>query len=352
MPTQGSNAQLIEKVTYTASLASDATAIDTIMESLREVTARISSSDDLSTQDVATINNVQSKLENYLVTQENLRTFTPESLKLQIEQRLQGNDAYKRTRLQLAIALFLTVAAVVVATQLPGAPKEPFLLVRLAGFTAVAALHLSAAWLFLSALASFKSELRKAFIVLCIGIILLGLALLEQPIIELLSLRNTDFIGIFISIPLVIAAATIYTGIYLYARTVGVRSSVVWPLALGASVMVLVSFLSPHAPASEPELAYDIAATLQGWVAIFPIISLPIMTMVVHKLAEIYKPPARALQQALVIIILVTVYVYAVRLIGGSKLDGIVGIIALTLLILEGVYLVRAGYVFNKVSRY
>ncbi|HEU5187825.1 MAG TPA: hypothetical protein VFT87_04970 [Candidatus Saccharimonadales bacterium] len=341
----------IEKVLYTASLASDYTAIDELVDPVRGITSRLSDSAPLTDQDRKTIASVQGQLETYLVTKEKLRIFTPEALKVQIEQHLQGERLFNRSRWLLALVLFLTAAAAFGVTRLPAAPDTPFLLVRLIGFTVVAALHVGAAWLFLSALASFKSELRKAFVVLCLGITLLGLALLEQPLIELLSSRDVPFVGVLISASLAVAAFVFYLGVYLYARSVGVQS-LRWPIFVVAAVLAVISFIVPHAPSNDPEIAYDIAATLQGWVAIFPMMSFFIMVPVVRKLSEVYKPPARALQHALFVIVLVTILVYIIRLTVGANFSGVPAVIALTLLILEGSFLVRAGYAFNKISRY
>lgn len=350
MTTQNPNIE-IEKVLYTASLASDPTAIDAMMDPIRLITARINPTAKLSRQDTQTIENIQSQLETYLTTKEKLRVFTAESLKIQIDQHMQGTGAYSRSRWQLAIVLLVTTIISYGVTLLPNAPTTPFLLVRLIGFSVVAALHVGAAWLFLSALSSFKSNLRKAFIVLCSGITLLGLTLLEQPIIELLGIRDVPFIGIFISAPLVVSAAVFYSGVYLFGRSVGVQGSK-WPILGAAAAIAIFSFFMPHLAVNEPELAFDIAGTLQGCIVIFPLLSFFIMRRVVRQLSEVYKPPARALQQALLVIVLATTYVYALRITAGANFSGIPAVIALTLLILEGVFLVRAGFTFNKVSRY
>src|SRR5687768_4852876 len=101
----------IEAIAYVASLVTNSKEVDAVLDRFRQVTSKVYSSDDLTDQDKATLASVQKDLEDYLVDREKLRFFTRESLRLQVEQHLRGENAYKNSKMQLWTIIVLSIAA-------------------------------------------------------------------------------------------------------------------------------------------------------------------------------------------------------------------------------------------------
>lgn len=348
--------EVVERINYTASLATHPQYIDVILAPYRAITARMGNSQPLSAQDHATLKSVQQQLETYLVQHEPVRSFTPQSLRLQIDQHMRGNTN-RRSRLQVAIILLAAVALAVSVLFLPEyAARGLQQQVQLGLTVAFAVLHLGAAWLFISALKSFKSPLRQAFTLICVAVIILGLSLLEQPIIEYFSLRQYALTSIVFPLQILIAGSCFHLGDCLYARLVGVRSRLisVVPILAGAIILAGITPFVPHqAPAfGEPELVFDLSAVIWSWIVWLPIISAFILPKVVRQLPSMYKPPAQALLLSMFPIIAVTGYQYYLRLTVGAQLAGTSAYILFGLIVVMGIALLRAGYIFNKVSRY
>lgn len=347
-----SGTTLINRIVYTASLATSETAIGPLLDPLRIITARTSDTNTLSETDRATLQGVQQRLEKYLLTQEKVRLFTPESLKLQIELHEAGNS-FRKSRMQL---LIIMVAAFVVALSLAlflplDTPEQRGLV---GGATAFSLLTMGAASLFLTALSAFQSQLRRAFLFICAGVTLLGLSLLGQPIMEILQLRQYPLTSILYTVPIFIAALLFHAGNVMFARLIGVKSRWVTPLpiVIGGVCIVLFSCLLPHSPTSESELMHDLVASLWGVMLLTPMASAIVLSLAIPKLSEIYRPPVNLLFQSMFPITTVVAYQYVVRLFAGPYMHGIVAYVLFSFVTLMGLALMRAGYTFNKVSRY
>lgn len=88
---------LVEVVTYLASLASNPREIDPILDTLRIVTARMKGAP--SDEDARELRKVWQQLEDYLVTQEKVRAFTREDLQQRIQHRFHfGGYLVKRAK--------------------------------------------------------------------------------------------------------------------------------------------------------------------------------------------------------------------------------------------------------------
>lgn len=338
---------LVDQVVYTASLASSPTDIDEPLDTLRKITAREDHA--LSQADVAKLNSLQNELEDYLVTRERLRFFTPESLRVQIDQYMQGYVNGKSRILLLMVvgaAIFLAVGAA--SLPLSNIPQR----VQAGGATAFSAITVGAAWLFLMALPAFRSRLRQAFVVICTGMILLGLSLLEQPIIEIFELREVS--SLLYPIPILVAATLFHIGNAMYVRLAGVKTVLTkaWPVVLLCFVASVVTFFLPHPPSVETELTYDLAAAIWVCILIMPVVSAIILAKTAKSLPELYKVPINRLFQAMIPIVVVCAYQYVVRIVAGPYMDGVVAYILFSLILVMALGLLRAGYAFNKIIRY
>src|SRR5688572_7901230 len=155
---------LINRIVYTASLATDARAIDPILDPMRQITAKFSPGQELPQADQAILQRVQQQLETYLVERETSRYFTPESLQLQIEQHERGDN--RTTQLEMLIVVIITILGGLATSALPFLSGLQDRMLA-GGAMAFSLVHIGAAALFLTALPAFRSQFRKAFMVLC-----------------------------------------------------------------------------------------------------------------------------------------------------------------------------------------
>ncbi len=342
---------VLDRIIYVASLATSPHDIDPSLNVIRAITARIDPSQPLSPTDQAQLLAAQQQIETYLVTAEPLREFTPESLQLQIEQHMRGGVGRKsRGQLIVVIAVATLAATGVGFLPLSNLPQR----IQAIGATEFSLLTVGAAWLFLTALAAFKSELRHAFLLICIGVSLLGLSLLGQPIIEIFNLRHYPIVSVLYTLPILVASTVFHIGDVRYVRLLGIRGwwTTPWPVLLFGFLLSTVVWFLPHLPTSEPEFVHDFVAVLWSWTLIMPIASLVIFPRALHKLPELYKPPIRLLIQSMPAIIAVVASQLIIRIVVGPYLGGFLGYGTAGLVVVMGLSLLRAGYGFNKVSRY
>jgi hypothetical protein len=344
--------RLLERITYTASLATRYEDISPMLEVMRGITARRSPGEPLASEDHSRLLEVQKQLEDYLVSREPLRLFTLDSLHLQIDQHLRGDTSHK-SALQVGAVIVISFVAAGIATSLPrvSTPQQHGLVF---GATTFSVITVGAAWLFLTALPAFKSELRRAFVVICAGVSLLGLSLLGQPIMEVYNLRHYPLTSILYSLPILCAAILFHTGDALYVRLVGVKNF--WtsakPLMFGWISLSLITLAIPHLSTKEPPVIHHFVAIIWAGMLLAPIVSAIILRMARRRLPEIYRPPITCLYQAMFPIIAVVLYQYIVRVVVGPYMQGMVAYILFALVTFMALGLLRAGYSFNKVSRY
>lgn len=349
------NAQLLEKVVYTASLASDFKAIDNLMDTVRGVTAVAGSAENFSSEQRQTLLSVQQELERHLVQDERLRFFTAESLQVQIEQHLAGSRSARRGLIPVFVTLGVAAVSVVLIASFSRSGQNIQQSLMFGGAVTAFILNVGAAWLFLSALPAFKSTLRSAFKILCAGLVLLSVGFLEQPFIVAANLPPNSSLGMLLTLPvMLIAIFCMYLGIARYARLAGVISRSVSGRVLGiAAVAILATALFvPHHTHTDNLIVTVFAVAGHGWIGLLVIMATMLLIKTIKLSADLYKPPLRALTQAILISILAALFQFGAMSRTGAQLSGNSGLITFGLALVMGAMLVRAGYSFNKISRY
>lgn len=342
---------LVKKVSYTASLITNVKAIDPLLDTLRRITSRTKSSTQLDKEDEQALVELQSKLETHLLKHEKVRFFTRESLQLQIQQYLQGEDRYASSRRLLLILIGVSTAITLLTLFVPldGTRQHAVL----ASTTAFSLIQLSAAWLFLSALKSFQSKIRQAFLLICIGVAGIGVSSLAQPVIEVMGLHGNPYVSGAQAIPILIAASLLTTGIYLNAKlsTTPSRVMSLWRWFGVFVAFSIFTWFGPHNPYS-PEWLFDAITTAYAWMTVESIMCAALSYKIWRDLPEVYKPPARAFFQACLAVILGVGYLFMVRFWAGPSLTGLTATFGFVLLSIMGIMFMWAGYNFNKISRY
>lgn len=84
---------ILDLVTNTATLASDASQIDPFLDNVRAISSRLAPGENPSAEDEAALLGVYLKLEDYLTTKEPIRAFTKEELRSRLSPELRDRLA-------------------------------------------------------------------------------------------------------------------------------------------------------------------------------------------------------------------------------------------------------------------
>jgi len=218
----------------------------------------------------------------------------------------------------------------------------------------IAVLHVGASVLFLNSLGAYKTELRKAYIYISVGVVVIALGTLQLPILSLFNLWESAWVtsgGIIL--PFLVAGISLYAGARLLgrlvnAKTVLTKASVVVPAII--AITVVLSFL-PHGAKSMPELEFDISNAVLVIDALFMLSGALIVLRIKNQIGEHYVNAMAWLFAALfgAAIILLIVFLDALFTNGEQELTGqITNFLAAMI----GLIWLRAAYAFAKAKDY
>ncbi len=261
LPVSQQDNQLIARIVQLAKLGSDPNAIDPLLDVLRTTTATREEGAPLQSQDRTRLQGIEKKLRAYLVTQDPLRRFTPESLEAYLQ--VDSQPVTVGINRDLITTLVAAVCMPLLALALPlfsAFPLQKSLLLTIPLFLVV--LHIDIAWLYISALTHFKPEFKRAFFFVCVGILLFSVAFSHYVLIELLELGQAELFR-YGGLTLLDASCYffMYIGLRQYAQLLGIKSfAVSWPkvtlIALGLS---LVAIVIPHTGQRPFEPYFDVS---------------------------------------------------------------------------------------------
>lgn len=158
----------IDRITYLASLVSNKNEIDQYLDKLRLITSTSGSA--ASGEDSATLANLERDLRNYLITMEPLRAFTAESLERQLYGRSQAGRLIRVLRWEMAgIVGAAALATVVVALFTKGNADTQ---TEIAGTAFICLLYFGGAYLFLSCLKRFSAALQAVYRLFTLGFVI------------------------------------------------------------------------------------------------------------------------------------------------------------------------------------
>lgn len=250
--------QRIDCIVYLASLVSEPRSVDNTLDTLRNITAR--SADPLP-EDEQTLQNIQQELEHYLVHQERLRSFTPESLQAHIERHLAASNPLYEAKRKAFKRIIVTVAAAIFITALPAALGVMQGQIVLAFF--VFTLFTGLAFIFQSIKKDLVSELHGSVNYLMAATVGTGLFALNFPIISALQLDDRSFFqhGGFLEAAVPVYACY-YIAFYLYAKQLGVAiPRLLRPAGatLLAGLVAAIAVIIPHPVPVSTEWHFDLA---------------------------------------------------------------------------------------------
>ncbi|HEX6258217.1 MAG TPA: hypothetical protein VFZ48_01925 [Candidatus Saccharimonadales bacterium] len=250
---------LIDEITYLASLASDAHAIDPILDKLRVVTARLKPNEEASTEDELVLREVQKEIEQYLINRDSLRSFTDQTLTKNVQEQLngkqQGPPVFSHAIGTVGTLILASIGASLVAFLVTF--TLPLLFRTAMALTSFyATLYAGVIWLYLSSLRTFKPELKQAFQYVATGIVFTGTGVSGFALVLVLGLQDLPifrYCGFDAFFP--IAAVLFYIGLVKFAALLEIKTwlrSYTITAAIGL-ITAAAMFAVPHAPAAPGE---------------------------------------------------------------------------------------------------
>lgn len=284
----------VERITYLAGLLSDPQLMDAKLDILRQITARLQPNKPLGLQDEKSLKKLESELKLYLVKEDPLRNFTTETLDQQLYEHFQGERTitflHWKYRTIWFLAFLLPVILFLAAANMPTEERIVF-----AAPSIFAVLHWGAAWLFLTNLQTFSSQLKTAYRLVSAGVVVFGLSYVQIQGLRLLDLFDIDPPALSVwldmggaTLPILPGSILMYLGMRKFSLLVKLKSNVqnkslitVLTLLAGVGVALL-----PHTVIDVPEIFFDIN---QGTMAVMLCIVIA-SAVLSHRITKVINP--------------------------------------------------------------
>lgn len=249
--------QLIEKLTYLSSLVSNVRDVDPMLDTLRDVTAsRDPQQSQLSDEQRAQLQQLERQLNDYLLTKDPVRAFTPESLQAKVEKHLHQTDPHSQANRSALRSVFLTAGLAMLGyaaavALIPAQSSDRF---TLAGPVPMLIIGIGVAWIYLLARSSLVPSMKKTFTLFAAAVIISAITSTQYPFLTAypqLADHPIMHYGGFL-MPYVIMYGLFYVGFYRFARQfrASILVSILHPRWIGLASVVLVAagFLIPTPP--------------------------------------------------------------------------------------------------------
>lgn len=166
-----------------------------------------------------------------------------------------------------------------------------------------ALLNLLAIPFFLKGTRQFKAGLRRAYIFLCFGIGIFGLAQVQLPLVSLFNWSFWINSG-GLALPYLLGVIGIFYGIRAFAKLLGIKTLWTSPaIALAATVVIsLAATLLPHANVAEDDLSFYLALAISIWNSVFITFAAIAAFLIRKKIGEAYTRSTNWLCVALSVI--------------------------------------------------
>lgn len=352
--------RIIDTVVYTGQLSSDLKAVDSLLDTLRDITARQSTGKTLSSSDIAELHTLQQKLEYYLVHDEKLRAFDYDSLHLHIQNHIMYGTSM--TKLKLVVfgivmaALLVGMGTLALPLDLPQEVKG--YLLQSAAYTTI---FLGTAGLFLAAAKNLTAEARSAYRLICISTVIIGMTALLQPIATILELMDRPVMHTMVSAPFIVAYVALYAGVRTLGKLAGVSqrlTSIRFLLMILAAAIIVsaaLPFLIP--PYTDSTLltippVYAVSNVVLNGICV-AILSVVVATLsrARRNLTYLYTKSFSALLWAVVSLLALNAYLIGYWLIIRSSSPNMWLNVTAIGIILNAVLFTRAAYKFHKIHR-
>lgn len=265
--------QALDRVLYLAQLVSTPRDIDPILDVVRAITAKRKSSGTLlSDAEVVQLEQAYTAIKDYLLYKDPLRNFTEAELERKVNRalnpELQGPLVRWPWLIIASIWLLYIGCAMLAYLQTESLP--------IAMGSGMALLLIVIPLLFLLPLKAFRPELRRAYMLICLGVVATAIAgaplsavqffpdlLLDHPLF-----KHATGIALFL-----LGTIPYYAGIARFARLQNVRSRLLSPAVMAGLLLAVIGIVAllPHPAIASNRLLYDIPIVGLTFNAIFAV---------------------------------------------------------------------------------
>ncbi len=260
----------------------------------------------------------------------------------------------KRTKVFAWLTVVLALVAGAAALLVPAPSEESAAFhssLLLSVVTTVA--QLGAASLFVWGLRGFKHQLRVAYGIICVGIVVLAFSNLQLPIVTYFDLTESIYVkGGIISIPYIAPALLVFFGVRLFARLFQIKT--LWMsfwFVMGIAVVsaaCAAGLGSVVSPASGQELLASIG--LSAWTAVFLLASVLIVLAIGRVAGPLYHDALRWFAAARIVVTLTSLsYTFVLIFLGDQSPISKYGGVLVPSAIAAFLFLV-SGYAFKLIN--
>lgn len=327
-----------------------------MLDELRAVTAQMSPGASLTAQDIAILNNLQHKLEDYLIHKEPLRAFTAKSLQQRVASHFQHTAEAGRNRnlRLLLIGAWVGFGLAYGIGTLVASNASPVIQSQVALTMALAFLYTCIVAFYVSALKEFKPGLRKAYILIVAGIIFTGVSVLQFPLTAIFDLGGSPWLHYSgFQLGFAISCFLLYLGVREFAKLVNVTSR--WfdlrPVLFITGIAILAGILAPHTVhQTTKELYFDLSSALIA-TNITSMIAAAVLVYKIRRNVTVAYSPALLWFMAMNILVAVNTAHELGWLLAEGYLSPENSSLALAPFSISGILMLQAGYTFKKLSR-
>ncbi|HKU18849.1 MAG TPA: hypothetical protein VJP80_06275 [Candidatus Saccharimonadales bacterium] len=215
-------------------------------------------------------------------------------------------------------------------------------------------LLIGAVVLLLMGAGAYKAELKRAYLAMCAGIMLVALGCVQLPVLGIFNLWGSAWVNNgFVGVPFFVSGLVLYIGVRRLALLIGqagllTRFVVVVPLVI---VLCVALAFVPHVHVTFAERDFDIAYGIFMWSAVFTVIATVLLARIQRDIGQHYQSAMAWLCSGVGNVAVALILVIVGGFVSNKTQDNwsiaidVAGLAA-------GLTLVHAGYVFTKTKEY
>ena len=252
----------------------------------------------------------------------------------------------------IAVAVAAGLLTLLIPTSVTSSISELTFRITLFISVPIAVLHIEAASLFIWGMNGFKRQLRVAYILICAGIALLGIAQLQTPLVSYFDLTVSWYVtsGLVV-IPFVAPILLLFAGTKRFAPLLELKTRwASWWYAFGGSVLVSIAALGLAWLTSGNDAEVLASVFLATWASAMLCFAAVMALKITKTISSLYRPALRWFAASNIASAMAGVtYVLSLIILGN---ENIVSRDGGTLLpdLLAGLLFVRAGYAFKRIN--
>ncbi len=255
------------------------------------------------------------------------------------------------TGIVVAIIVILSAASLLLPSPVPPSASSGFHQ-QLVATLLIGLTHFAAALLFILSLSNFKMELRRADIMICVGMVTLGISQFIYPILTYMAVTNPAayLLPSFIAIA---ADLLILWGVKRFAKLLSIEPKLLsWPVVIAMTILLAgLSTLLPHFPTYIPDGAFKFSQSLYVVSIGILLFTSSIMILIRRTTSSAYAAATGWFIAAQLSAVVSLSFLFTSNMIDPALLSWL-PVPIITPLVLVGLFSMGAGYAFNTVGSY